>query len=392
MTEHQKPLRAIIVEQDPAYQAAIRRLLQRVVPQWQCSYLSDAAAARAVLCSEPIDLLLTERLGPSDSGETLLEFSCQQSPVTIRVLMSADNSDAMLLATTHCAHLVLGKPFTEQQVTEVFKRVELLCHGPFTEHSRYQLGQINTLPIQRSNYQTLMKLLSDEESSTAALASSLAREAPLAAKLLQIANSAYLGFSRQTLDLAEVVTRLGRSMVKAVAFAVQLHSQYDGKIRADLHQRLLDDSFELATMASQLAKTQQSGARLAEQAFMAGLMQVLGPLVLLSAQPQHQQQLTEEDMFQEGIPDHCLISAYLMLLWGFDTEVCDAAMYRLSLNEVAQPTLLQTIMHLSSYVIVFRRRRQDEGLPVPCWTALQQFQLTETFSHLQQSASGVLNE
>jgi len=84
MTEQKKQLRAIIVEQDPAYQAAIRRLLQRVVPQWQCSYLADAASVRDLLCSEPIDLLLTERLGPSDSGETLLEFSCQQSPITIR--------------------------------------------------------------------------------------------------------------------------------------------------------------------------------------------------------------------------------------------------------------------------------------------------------------------
>jgi HD-like signal output (HDOD) protein len=392
MTEQQKLLRAIIVEQDPAYQAAVRRLLQRLVPHWQCSYLSDAVSARELLTSEPIDLLLTERLGPSDSGETLLEFSCEQSPMTIRVLMSADNSDAMLLATTHCAHLVLGKPFTEQQVIEVFKRVELLSRGPFTIHSRYQLGRINTLPIQRTNYQTLMKLLSDEDSSTIAVASSLAREAPLAAKLIQIANSAYLGFSRQTLDLGEVVTRLGRSMVKTVAFAVQLHSQYEGKIRPDLHQRLLDDSFELATMASQLAKTQQSGVMLAEQAFMAGLMQVLGPLVLLSAMPHSQQHLTEEDMFQEGIPDHCLISAYMMLLWGFDTQVCDAVMYRLSLNEVPQPTLLETIMHLSSYVVVFRRRRQDQDLPVPCWTALQQFQLTDTFCHLQQSESGVLNE
>lgn len=72
--------------------------------------------------------------------------------------------------------------------------------------------------------------------------------------------------------------------------------------------------------------------------------------------------------------------------------VCDAVMYRLSLNEVPLPTLLETIMHLSSYVIVFRRRRQNEDLPVPCWTALQQFQLTETFSHLQKSESGVLNE
>ena len=122
-----------------------------------------------------------------------------------------------------------------------------------------------------------------------------------------------------------------------------------------------------------------------EKAFMGGLMQVLGPLVLLSAMPVNEQQLTEEDMFQEGIPDHCLISAYLLLLWGFEPDVCDAVMYRLSLTEVSQPTMLQTIMHLSSYIIIFRKQRHDQQLPTPCWTALAQFRLTDTFSQLQQN-------
>ena len=374
----------IAVLPDPLQQSSLRHLLQQSLPHWQCYFVNDARAARALLKDTAVTLLLTQWLQPDDNADLLLDFACRHSPATVRVLLAAQDTDPLLLATNHAAQTVMAEPVSDQQFIALFRRVEQLYNGHFTAHSRYQLGQINSLPIQRSHYQTLLQLLADPDSPTQALATCIAREAPLAAKLIQIANSAYLGFNRQTIDLTEVVTRLGRSMIKAVAFAVQLHSQYEGKIRADLHQQLLNESFELAAMTSQLAKTQQGGPAVAEKAFLAGLLQVLGPLVLLSAMPQQAQRLTEEDMFQEGIPDHCLISAYLLLLWGFEQDICDAVMFRLSLNEVAQPSLLQTIMHLSSYVLMFRRQQQDDTLPTPCWTALAQFQLTDTFCRLQQ--------
>lgn len=378
---------AILVVPDPLAQASLRHLLQQSLPEWVCHYVADAKSARQLLKTETVTLVLTEWLQPEDSGDLLLDFCCRHSPATVRVLLSDKNTDTLLLATNHAAQILLSSPVSDQQFIQLFLRVQQLYSRNFTAHSRYQLGQIYSLPVQQNHYHTLLQLLDDANSSTHALATAIAREAPLAAKLVQIANSAYLGFSRQTVDLAEVVVRLGRSLIKAVAFAVQLHSQYEGKIRADLHQQLLHESFELAGMASQLAKTQQGGASLADKAFLAGLLQVLGPLVLLSAMPLQLQRLTEEDMFQEGIPDHCLISAYLLLLWGFDQDICDAVMYRLSLNEVAEPGLLQTILHLSSYVLMFRRQQQDESLPTPCWHALAQFKLTDTFCRLQQQVT-----
>jgi HD-like signal output (HDOD) protein len=377
-----QPLLAIFVSEDAQLLAQFSQLTAKVT-DWQILCLPDAAAVRTELSFCVPDLLLTTVLMPDDSGESLLDYACQHSPATVRVLLSAPETEQSLLATTHSTQLLFHVPLHQTDVLALFQRVRLLQQMPFTVHSRYQLGQINTLPILQNHYQTLIQLLSDDESSNVAIAASIAREAPLAAKLIQLANSAYLGFSRQTLVLTEVVTRLGRMRIKAVLFAVQLHQQYEGKIKAELHQQLLENSFELASMASQLAKTQQGGAELADKAFLAGLMQVLGPLVLLTELPLSHQQLSEEDMLQEGIPDHCLISAYLLLLWGFAEDVCEAVMYRLSLQQVAQPALLQTIMHLSSYVLLFRRQ-QAEQLPVLCWTALQQFQLTDEFSRLKQ--------
>jgi HD-like signal output (HDOD) protein len=382
------PLLAVFVTENPQILVQFCQLTE-ALPNWQIVCLPDASAVRAQLTSTVPDLLLTTELLATDSGESLLDYACQHSPTSIRVLISSPEREQSLLATSHSTQLLLHLPLQQSEVLALFQRVQRLQLMPFTAHSRYQLGKINTLPVLQNHYQNLQRLLSDDDCNNQTLAANIAREAPLAAKLMQLANSAYLGFKRQTLDLTEVVTRLGRSRIKAVLFAIQLHNQYQHKIQPQLHQQLLENAFELATLASQLAKTQQldepqQASQLAEKAFLAGLMQVLGPLVLLAELPLSHQQLSEEDMFQEGIPDHCLISAYLLQLWGFTEDVCSAVMYRLSLHQVEQPALLQTILHMSSYIVLYRRQRQAEQLPVLCWTALQQFQLTAAFTSLQQ--------
>ncbi len=382
MPETQPNLRALIVEPEQAYLAAIKRLLQRSLSNWECRFCSDSSEAMQLLQQgfNP-HLIITDSLENDIAhGDEFLGYVQHSSPAAVRVLMSAENSVNILLATTQTAHMVIGKPFTDSQFLVIFGRVERLVYGPFTAHSRYQIGLIQNLPVAKNNYQSIMALLNNPETPTRELARALSREATIAAKLLQIANSDYLGFNRQVFDLNDVIVRLGREMIKAVLLSVQMHSHYEGRINPQLHQQLLEHSFQLAMTVNQLAKTQyKTDPTLADKAFFAGLLQVLGPLVLLSTLPSEEQSLTNEDMFQDGIADHCLISAYLMTLWGFDEDVCQAVLYRLNLAEVANPTLLQTLLHLATYILIYQQAEPGETLAEPCWSALAKFELTDAF-------------
>lgn len=372
----------LLVEPDPAAAAATRRLLQRLLPHWQLKVLPDGyQAANYLLSAEQApQLLITDTLDDSLSGEDLLEFCASRSPATIRVLMSAQNDDGVLLSAVNAAQLLLGKPFTDTDLLAVMLRAERVLEGPFTEQTRYQLGALHALPLQPRHFQQLLALLDDPDSSLKTLAAALGREAPLAARLLQLANSAYLGFSRQTLELGEVVSRLGRDIIKAILHSYQLHQQFAGRIEPQLHQQLQDYSQALASTAYQLAKSQcRDDARLAEKAFIAGLMQSLGPLVLLAMQPLQDQHLTAEDMWQDDVPDHCVLTAYLMTLWGFSADVCAAAMYRLYLQASPQPDRLQAVLHLASYVLSLQHAAPEQQVVTPDVTALEQFTLTHEF-------------
>ncbi|WP_348732759.1 HDOD domain-containing protein [Rheinheimera texasensis] len=372
----------LFVEPDAAAAAATQRLLRRLCPHWQVELCSDAVSATQYLLQQAVapQMLITDRLDDSLRGEELLEFCAEHSPATIRVLMSAENDGAVLLAAVQSAQMLLGKPFTEWDLQAIFQRAEQIIEGPFSEHARYQLGTLQTLPIQQKQYQQILNLLDDPDSSQRALAAALEREAPLAGRLIQMANSAYLGFRRQTLDLQEVTSRLGREMIKAIMQAFMLHQQYQGRIQPQLHQQLQDYAVALASVAFQLARTQcRDDASLAEKAYAAGLMQALGPLALLATQPLSSQQLTQEDMFQDGVADHCVLTGYLMTLWGFSADVCAAAMYRLDLQSSPHIDRLQAILHLASYVLCLQQQDPTHANMTPDIEALNRFALTNSF-------------
>ena len=373
---------ALIVEPDAAARAATKRLLQLLCPHWQLELCADAVSATEYLLrqAEAPQLLLTDRLDVSLRGEELLEFCAAHSPATLRVLMSAENDETVMLAAMQSAQMLLGKPFTDTDLLAVFRRAEQIIEGPFSEHARYQLGSLQALPVQRRHYQHILRLLDDNDSSQRALAVALEREAPLAGRLIQMANSAYLGFRRQTLDLQEVVGRLGRQMIKAIVQAYLLNQQYQGRIDANLHQQLQDYAVALASVAFTLAKSQcRDDATLAEKAYVTGLMQSLGPLALLATQPLGTQQLTQEDMLQDGIADHCVLTAYLMTLWGFSSDVCAAALYRLNLTASGHVDRLQAILHLASYVLSLQQQDPTGVQITPDTAALERFALTDSF-------------
>lgn len=380
----------LLVEPDHAASAATKRLLQRLCPHWQVEICADAVEATQYLLHQSMapQMLITDRLDASLRGEELLEFCAAHSPATIRVLMSAENDDSVMLAAVQSAQMLLGKPFTEQDLLAIFCRAEQIIEGPFSEHARYQLGTLQALPIQQRQYQQILMLLDDPESSQRALAAALEREAPLAGRLIQMANSAYLGFRRQTLDLQEVVSRLGRQMIKAIMQAFMLNQQYQGRIQPKLHQQLQDYAVALASVAFQLARTQcRDDASLAEKAYVAGLMQALGPLAILATQPLASQQLTQEDMFQDGVADHCVLTGYLMTLWGFSPDVCAAAMYRLNLAESPHIDRLQAVLHLASYVLCLQQQDPTGAQISPDVEALERFALTDSFLTAKQDGT-----
>ena len=73
----------IAVLPDLQQQSSLRHLLQQTLPHWQCYFVNDAKAARALLRDTAVTLLLTQWLQPDDNADLLLDFACRHSPATV---------------------------------------------------------------------------------------------------------------------------------------------------------------------------------------------------------------------------------------------------------------------------------------------------------------------
>lgn len=374
-------LTAVLLLDEEPYLQALRRLVQQIRPMWQllCTTQPEFATGWFTGDNAP-DLVICDERVAEQSGLDFLAFAQEYSPLTLRVMLVGAAEQHLLLAEQTPVQMLLGKPCDEAELAEVFDRAQRLAQGPFSRHSRYQIGQIPRLPVLRQQAAQLQKMLNDDAVENRQIAKAIAHDTTLSAKLLQIANSSYLGYASTTADLFEATGRLGRRLIAAVVQSMQLQEQFIHVIRADIHQQLQEQAFALATLANRLAKSQQPTNKvLAEQAFVAGLMHILGPLVMLSGQPLDMQSLTQEDMLQDGITDHCLVSAYLLTLWGFDTTLCEAVLYRRDIPATDDISPLLAIVHLASYVLDLGRDPEHAVLSVQ---ALALLRLTPEFMAL----------
>ncbi|HEY2677485.1 MAG TPA: HDOD domain-containing protein, partial [Steroidobacteraceae bacterium] len=128
----------------------------------------------------------------------------------------------------------------------------------------------------------VQKVLDDPRASPARVAAVVASEAALAARVLRLANSAFLNpSSEQVNDLRVALTRLGVQLVRCTAVSFALQQMKLGSGDADLRKELQElwrGGALVASIAYVLAR--ESRAANPDEALMTGLMHNIGKLYI----------------------------------------------------------------------------------------------------------------
>ncbi len=151
-------------------------------------------------------------------------------------------------------------------------------------------------------------------------------EPRLAARLLQIANSATFNVSGKPLtDLRSAITRVGHQLVQsaAVTFAVQQLKQ------ADSLRSIAKPLGELWRECISVASVCQAAARRTkvspDEAFLTGLLHGIGRLYIMVRSVGHASQFGSDKAFLELVADwHAQIGKTVLENWGFAEKMCDA--------------------------------------------------------------------
>ncbi|GGF70509.1 HDOD domain-containing protein [Alteromonas lipolytica] len=312
---------AVFIDDDELMLKAVRRTARRLIPDWDTSFISEPGKWRELLLSDRTpDIVFCDYRMPGINGGEVLAQVASDCPLAIRVLMTGDTRDEVLVGYSGTAHSLINKPFSDELLADLLAQVEKLNRLPFTHQQQECLGQLSYLPVLPEIVGQLRRALNDEQADTKKIADIIVQEPLIAARILQVANSAYLGFQRTTESLDEAIGRLGIQLLYALTVSFAIESETAPLLPAKIHQSICDTTQNMASLGKALAASFKCSAKAQQQVFTSAILNGTGRLVLEITRhktpPLHAQLLQQLNAY----PD-TLITVFLLTLWCFPEQV-----------------------------------------------------------------------
>lgn len=319
----------MFVDDEPAVLAALSNLMRRDRHRWDLVFALGGAEALKQLEERTFDIVITDMRMPQIDGLDVLEAVKQKSPHTIRIILSGYAESATVLAALPLVHQFLSKPCDAKTLRGTIERCGSEARLPNDKTIVGLVGGLPCLPSHPGVLEELRRAVADPLVEPEELAMICKRDMALAAKVLQIANTAHFrGGDAQTSSIPVAVATLGPDIMRTLASSTMV-SEPSG-VAAQLIDQLQREAVDAATHARRAC----TDPNRAEEAYTAGLLHDIGRLVLAheldgsyrsvldacaaSGAPLHE---VEQELL--GVT-HQAVGAHLLGIWALPAELAEA--------------------------------------------------------------------
>jgi HD-like signal output (HDOD) protein len=314
-----KPI-VLFIDDDSFMLKALQRAAMRLRPDWQYFLSVDASNWQAALPAGVVpDLIVSDYLMPELQGDLVLSQAMAILPEAVRVLMTGDTSEDVVSSVSRQSHFVLSKPFSEKDLLHLFDCIDRIRSLRLPLSLRQQLGQAGNLPVLPAIIRQLRLELAAETPEIDKMVELISHEPVIAARLMQLANSAFLGYSRATHSLSEAILRLGLRLVEAIVTLIAVVEMTDHQQQGKDHLQLSEQAFRQAGTVKLLAKAAQLPIDQQDLLFVSALLSALGPLSKLQLLANTGSAVPEQ---LNGMSSDIVLTVYLLTLWGYPAELC----------------------------------------------------------------------
>jgi HD-like signal output (HDOD) protein len=326
------------VDDEPEMLIALRHLLADMQDQWCMEFVSNGAQALQLLSATPFDVVVADLEMPGIDGEQLLLDVMHRAPQTARIILCWQADQSRLSRVYGLAHQFLFKPCDPKALKETLTSLFACREWLADEKLLHLVSQLKSVPSLPSLYAELLKEMRSEDASLERAGEIVAKDPGMSAKMLHLVNSAFFGLQRQIASPTEAVVYLGIETIKTLVLCLQVFSQFDpAKIRACNLGQVWQHSWQTGVMARRLCAAEARNAKLAEQAFTAGLLHDIGKLVLAANLPEIYQAacvlaqhkgITQTEMELETFgSSHAQVGGFLLGLWGLPDPIVEAVAF-----------------------------------------------------------------
>jgi len=327
-----EPRRILFVDDDQFLLDGLRDALRSYRRQWAMNFVANGDDALAAMDSHAHDVIVSDLRMPGLDGATLLERVREQYPSTVRIVLSGHADMAMVARAAAAAHRLIAKPCETEELALVIERSCALREIEMrVEADRRAIGA-SALPSVPRLYAQLSDMLASGTASASDIAQVIERDIATAAKVLQLANSAYFGRRSPTTRLTQAVSYLGTETLKALLLHAETFREFS--INRPIPGFDLEGLQRHGTHVGHLANAILKDAGANGNAFTAGLVHDIGLLVLAAQAPhelaqtlrtarEHQRPIHAIEQDRQQIT-HAEIGAHLLALWGLPHDVTEA--------------------------------------------------------------------
>ena len=330
--------RLLFVDDDSLVLAGLRRALHDMRQDWEMTFASGGYAALEALELQPYDAVISDMRMPSMDGAELLESIKARHPEVVRIILSGQSEKEAVLRSLAPAHQYLAKPCDIRELklrlTQAFASRDLLRNPAIAA----TIARLRSLPSLPTVFNELTAALGSEMTSLAQIEQIIAKDPGMATKILQLANSAFIGVHGRVSSLRQAVSLIGVDTVRTLTLSIHVFFRFEGRsAAADQLTALWDHSVLVASIAQQIASLEGTGKAMTEECFAAGLLHDVGKAILLAEKPDEyrevQKRFEDQGLSIETLEtdalgcSHAQLGAYLMSVWGLPTPLVRAVAF-----------------------------------------------------------------
>lgn len=336
--------RLLFVDDEGMVLDGLRRSLHGMRSEWEMCFVDSPAAALRALEHDPYDAIISDMRMPMMDGAELLERVKQGYPSIVRIVLSGQSSRASVLRSITPAHQFLSKPCDPGELvvrlSQAFEMRDLLSN----QSLKTIVSRLRSLPSLPALYDELMAALRSKEASLVQIERIISKDIGMAAKILQLANSAFIGSRGRVSSLLHALTLIGTETVRTLVLSVHVFSQFEDNSGVAVYlPALWDHSAEVAALAQQIASSENCPKTIVEESFSAGLLHDIGKVVLLAEMPREYGRILQINPGLMAALElehlgctHAQIGAYLVSIWGLPVPLVHAVAFHDCPSESAE--------------------------------------------------------
>jgi HD-like signal output (HDOD) protein/ActR/RegA family two-component response regulator len=336
--------RILFVDDDVPVLEGLRMRLRGMQHKWAMTFAESGGQALAEFQRAPFDVIVSDIRMSGMQGARLLRTVSERWPETVRIALSglSDTEQAVRLAPL--AHQFLSKPCESPVLEDVIERCIALQSLLRQPSLRAIVGHTQRLAPLRGTYAKLQNLLARDTSGAREVAQLVASDTVIAAKVLQMVNSAFFRQSRRITNIEQAVTYLGLGAIRNLVMSAEVFAQWPAKPgSAPLN---FDRLQQHAQKVVAIARALTVNTPLADDVLLAALVHDIGYWVLAHESPRELERARDWAL-ANGVSmheaelhicggSHAEIGAYLLGIWGLPYSVVEAVAHHHAPGRIRQ--------------------------------------------------------